>query len=540
MKWSYLILVFMVVWAGLMPITACAQMSTSSVEAEIQKQINVFTDPHSSFQEISAAVDALVNIGTPAIPALIKLLTACNNDSAFAERTLREMGEPAIPALIQTVRQHSNRDTHSQPSTNRELVIHNDLVDCGSYQALQALAGIGAALPELAKLAEDPNPRKRVMGLLGLKRSGSLMPVHRQLVIRALQDKNGEVRCAAAQALPGFYSEKDSPELTAYLIAGLPDLASGSCCAYQFTYYCRPTKAAVEALRAEVRRPERKDRADFLWPLHDAGPEIEGVISALIEAVGDTDEDVAFVAARIMGFFGPPAASAVPALIAKFEEKHELIFADTLGKIGPAAGKAVIPLKKVLQDKDDEFLPQIALALYQIRPRDPTARNAIIKMTDSPNVTLRKRAVEALGGLNRKDRKILRILMRALQDSEAEVRWTAAYALGELKADPPMVVSALIMALPDPESAVRFHLLQALPDEPVADDRLIPALMKLLHDPDAEVRREAAANLGLQGPAALSAVPALLELVKNDNRDIRDEARIAIKRIDPETWEKIK
>ena len=108
----------------------------------------------------------------------------------------------------------------------------------------------------------------------------------------------------------------------------------------------------------------------------------------------------------------------------------------------------------------------------------------------------------ALAGIGPEARKAVPSLLRALDDSDLNVRRTAAGALGRIHAEPGTVV---------------------------------PALIKCLSHPDTYFKQDLAYALEGFGADAKAAVPALLELLKHPDKNVRTDAVRTLKRIDPET-----
>jgi hypothetical protein len=164
--------------------------------------------------------------------------------------------------------------------------------------------------------------------------------------------------------------------------------------------------------------------------LSKGGAEAAPVLAELVRT--GSSAEVRWSAAEVLGFIGPPAASAVPAL------------ADAL------------------------------------RDSEPNVRYVAVKAL----IKFRATAHEAIPAL-----------VEALKDSEVRVRANAAEALGEMGATAREAVPAIAELLKDPEEEVRAHAAEALGDiGPVARPAL-PALRAALNDPSEEVRKEATQSI---------------------------------------------
>ncbi|MGB9979800.1 HEAT repeat domain-containing protein [Methanobacterium sp.] len=154
--------------------------------------------------------------------------------------------------------------------------------------------------------------------------------------------------------------------------------------------------------------------------------------------------------------------------------------------------RAVEPLIKALNDKDEEVRWKAAWALGNIRDR--RAVEPLIYLLHDKSWAVRRFAASALGKIG--DERAVESLMKALSDEEWHVRKYAADALGK-----------------------------------IGDERAVESLMDALHDKDSDVRWKAAVALGKMKSAA---VEPLIELLKNDDWHIRGRAAEALGKIGDE------
>lgn len=94
-------------------------------------------------------------------------------------------------------------------------------------------------------------------------------------------------------------------------------------------------------------------------------------------------------------------------------------------------------------------------------PDGSSATRLLLRAANDPEGEVRKAAVEALGRL-RPTRRRLRALLRALSDPQWEVRWAAARSLGGVGRGSALVRATLTQACADPDAAVAEAARRAL------------------------------------------------------------------------------
>jgi HEAT repeat protein len=117
------------------------------------------------------------------------------------------------------------------------------------------------------------------------------------------------------------------------------------------------------------------------------------------------------------------------------------------------------------------------------------------------------------------DASVTSVLLKALEDADAEIRQAAAKALGPLR--DPSVVPSLRLVLSDENSDVRRAVVASLG---LLKDA--PSLRSALSDDDVRVREEAVASLGVLKDAEV--VPELLKLLIEDAGRVRAVAAKAL------------
>lgn len=165
--------------------------------------------------------------------------------------------------------------------------------------------------------------------------------------------------------------------------------------------------------------------------------------------------------------------------------------------------------------------------------------STLLRQVKSPNVAVRRRAIDALGGnqfalLGRGVPTVaIPALIESLNDQDVLVRMGAATALGNCSEDS-LAVPALLKALKDQDAAVRGSAAMALRKIKKHAEVVIPALVEALMDEDPLVRWSASNALEQINPEADKAslaVNPLIELLKGQNDDVRRNAAEALRRL---------
>jgi HEAT repeat protein len=255
-------------------------------------------------------------------------------------------------------------------------------------QAGLALAELGPAARDaeaaLVKGLTDQDPEVRYAAVLAL----GAVPAEGQEAIdalgRTLEDKNWFVRFTAAQALQKF-----GPRAK----AALPGLV----------------KALVPSDGVKDFRPIRCGAAMVaLARIDPEARELQGAIALVVE--------------KLLGYDGDGSDGA------------RMIGAEMLGDCGPAALSAVPALVRRLKDEDGDVRVAAALALLKIAPEKqaPPSLAALGAELKNPDLLIRIRAADALGGLGALARDSVPGLTAALRDPEPEVRQACKDALKKI------------------------------------------------------------------------------------------------------------
>lgn len=243
------------------------------------------------------AADAIVKIGSPAVPFLIEALKDENKQVRWrAASALGEIGagaSSAVPSLISRL--------HDEDEYIRRI-------------AAYALGKIGAeassAVPDLTAALQDTDRSLRLVAAYALGKIGSEAKPAVPDLIAALQDTDAEVRLNAASALGRIGTT---------------------------------AKTAVPALITALHDKDKYVRQSAADALGRIGLDTKSVVPALTTALQDESNYVRLNAASALGRIGAAAKPAVPALICALQDEKVEVRRNAANGLGSIAG--------VFQDK---------------------------------------------------------------------------------------------------------------------------------------------------------------------------------------------
>jgi HEAT repeat protein len=202
---------------------------------------------------------------------------------------------------------------------------------------------------------------------------------------------------------------------------------------------------------------------------------------------------------------GPAAASAVPELLAAFEDLQ--LLAPELPGRGDGRGGVRPGLDSGVQKA--------------LRAIGPAAVPELVKEVSSGKPPVRWQAVMTLGGMGRRATKeVVPALTKAMDDAEPLVSLEAAAALLRLGADPKVPLARLVAQLKSESAQARFRALEMLRHAGKAGPGAAEAVTALLADPEPLIRLRAAGALRAYGPGAAGTVPGLAKLVAEPSHGI--------------------
>lgn len=274
------------------------------------------------------AADAVVKIGSPAVPFLIEALKAESKQVRWrAASALAEIGaeaSSAVPSLIAML--------HDEDEYIRRI-------------AAYALGKIGpqasSAVPNLVDALQDSDRNLRMVVAYALGKIGSEASVAVPAIIATLQDANAEVRLSAATALGRIGAEE---------------------------------KTAVPALITALQDKDKYVRQGAADALGRFGAKANKAVPALITALRDKNKYVRLNAASALGRIGIEAKPAIPALIAALQDEKVEVRRNAAGGLGGIAGVFQDKAKTLSSTELEKDISELEKALKIVE--DPKAKFA--------------------------------------------------------------------------------------------------------------------------------------------------------------------
>lgn len=241
--------------------------------------------------------------------------------------------------------------------------------------------------------------------------------------------------------------------------------------------------AAIRALTRAAKDSDLRVRGTAIAGLGDIGPPAATAVPVIV-AVLEHDERNAYIAARALAKLGVKALPAVDSLARALNHNNELTRASAahaLGAIGPDARSAAPALRAAWRDHDAEVRLDAAYGLWKI-DNSHDAINVLIALLESDDSRIVLRATEALGHIGHPAETALQDLEKVQQGNDELNGVAAVWAIGKIR----------------------------------GTENLVDKLIAELDNRNAMARVGAAWALGQIGPDARIAVPKLEELLRRD------------------------
>ena len=314
---------------------------------------------------------------------------------------------------------------------------------------------------------------------------------------------------------------------------------------------------------------DRTARATAMNTLATIAPDREWLITSLVNALGNGDEEERLSVFRALKKMGPLAKAAIPALEelcrsdirlrSSADEVLDAILAEDVKRfrsdIDPrvvsmllgigtddmdadrqagatltSLGQQAVPdLIRVLSDKKYRLRSKAAYALAIIGPDVSGTDEAIphlIELTDDYSPRARYSAVRALAAIDAPANVTLPVFLKALHDDDHQVVGEAAKALTEMGPEAKPALPALVEAM---KQEGRASLAASVISDIGPDASLVPALLQIVKKGQSDTRDGSRASamhvLRLLGPAAEDATADLVPILRNEgDQDLRVQA----------------
>lgn len=289
-------------------------------------------------------------------------------------------------------------------------------------------------------------------------------------------------------------------------------------------------------------------------------------LKVLIEALHSEDFTTRMRAVHFIGYRGPAAKEAVPALVKILEIYHMRESAlHALKAIGPSAsaaipalydaitaypeqpatrwiaahalaniGEAAIPTLRKGADSDNLY-ERIWCRAALVRIEGPKSHHLQF-LSESMSSTDKKTALVAVRALTMIGSTAKPVLPKiiAAMDSPTAPKRDIAVLLAQMGKDASPAIPQLVKLLDDPHALTRHRAAYALSKIGGADVRpAVPGLIRMLSAQEDHVREQAAATLGKIGPAAGPSIRHLIARLRDQDEHVRAAAAAALGEIAP-------
>jgi HEAT repeat protein len=457
-------------------------------------------------------------------------------------QALGKIGPDALDALLGAldsrypdVREHAAGVLGSLGFRDRRIVVPladrlRDPSDSVRAQALWALNALSPEarllLPELKRAATDANAEVRLQTVGFMAKLGApVVP----LLLEALRDKDVKVQRQAVAALQTIETDDE-----ALLKAVAPLLKDEDATVRQYAVSvlrrCGPH--AVPLLLTALKDKSDGVRQLVILALQDAGGDDKGLRPALIEAAKDSDP---YVRAGALGALTRFGTQAIPHLTAGLKDSSPLVRKAAATYLGRYNSSVAPQLIEALKDDDDIWFAA-KKSLIELQGDNKKLMPLIVKALQDEDKGVRTGAAYVM---ERFGADAMPHLIKAMKDPEGSVQWAAVDTIDTIGASSPDTLRALAEVAADDQRAakmrngaiaamLKMHGLDIYRTEPV---KAVPGLVELLGDPKATTRWSAALTLYAIGPDAKDAVPALTKALKDPSMSVAQSAQYALKRI---------
>lgn len=335
-------------------------------------------------------LNTLANVGKPAVPGLIEALKD-EEAGKFACLVISEIGPDAAecgPALVERLK------AEKLPEVRHQLMM--------ALGAIESEVGVPVLVEEFA----DPESTNKVVAAFALGRIGPAAKAGVKVLSESLADKKDPVLKAVSawalvRILPEDAAVKDkSVEVLAESLMSENALARTAAMRALADIRPGPDKV-MPAIQRHLAGQDAAAAEESLHLLAAMGPP---AVPALIKTL--ERPEFRALTASILGYIGPAAKDAVPALveIAKTDKNHEArreaLLA--LGGIGGSPELIVPVAVAALADRDSKLVVAACFTLAKLGPAAKDAVPALTKLAQGKDEVLKEQAEKALKAIEGK------------------------------------------------------------------------------------------------------------------------------------------
>jgi HEAT repeat protein len=286
-------------------------------------------------------------------------------------------------------------------------------------------------MPDLVRTLRSPLPDIRAKAARSLGKLGWLARDALPHLTNALQDADGGVREAAAQAV-GQLGPGALPSLVQML--GHPDKYVRRNAVWALGKLGPAAQPAVADLAAALKDADPRTAAGAAQALGNVGDDSAEAIPQLTEAMRGTNVVLCRMAAKALSQIGRPA---LPALLAHLKHRDPFVRGEAalaVGWMGPAAVASVPTLIEALRPtRVAAHVPDPAPV--SVTAPTPATPISPAQVGPTPEETSRVYAAQALGRIGSNTSAVIAALTEATEDAHDQVRLAARASLKQLQGE---------------------------------------------------------------------------------------------------------
>ena len=284
----------------------------------------------------------------------------------------------------------------------------------------------------------------------------------------------------------------------------------------------------IRSLERELAEPDLARRREAAKALYELCFAVErraaAAVPALVNCISDVDEDIGESAAWGLKYCSPFSIEPLIGCLGSESASTRRRASSSLGNIGKEAFAAYAPLRALLADPVPEVRERAAWALGLVGDTSAATIDALFAMAQASRPSERSSALHALGNLGRSFTEPTPLqarrsmIMGAVDDKDADVRWSACYVLESLQLEGAEHVRLLMRILKsDDSSRVRSiavgQLEKLVPTVDLAG--CLPVMADVIRRGGTEAN-EMCRCVASMGPKAAAAAPALIEALDGE------------------------